>query len=164
MAFFRIKKIKGKEYLYLVENEWKRKTSRQKVINYIGRIYKFEKTSDSDFLSSKKIGNVENYVHSNSYENIIKDLVEFELSKLKTENNFSVNFQNKSVDIKRKPVAVQIKNGYFCGITLKNLISFQKENEELDGNRLARCFVESGIDIPHDLFIAIFNKMYPYKN
>ena len=30
MAFFRIKKIKGNEYVYLVENEWKKKSSRQK--------------------------------------------------------------------------------------------------------------------------------------
>ena len=43
-------------------------------------------------------------------------------------------------------------------------IAEPEEDEETDGKRLARCFIESGIDIPQELFIAIFNKMHPHKN
>ena len=164
MAFFRIKKIKGNEYLYLVENEWKRKTSRQKVTCYLGKIHRFEKANDADFLSFRKIENIELYVQSNSYEKTIKDLVEWEISQLKIGNDFSVDFENISATIKNKRAVVAIKNGFLCDMILKNLIKFQKEDEETDGKRLARCFIESGIDIPQELFIAIFNKMHPHKN
>jgi hypothetical protein len=36
MAFIRIKKIKGRAYLYLVQNIWKKNGSRQKVVKYLG--------------------------------------------------------------------------------------------------------------------------------
>jgi hypothetical protein len=35
--FIRIKKVKNKDYFYLVKNEWQDGTCRQKVIKYLGR-------------------------------------------------------------------------------------------------------------------------------
>jgi hypothetical protein len=52
--FFRIKKIKGKEYAYLVENEWKKNSSRQKVKQYIGRVYRLAQKNNLDFISFLK--------------------------------------------------------------------------------------------------------------
>ena len=49
MAFFRIKKIKGNEYAYRVENEWKKGTSVQKVKGYLGRVFRFEKSQQIEF-------------------------------------------------------------------------------------------------------------------
>ena len=109
MAFIRIKKIKGKEYAYIVENEWKRtaksvhvekikgfskfenkvvfkslqgvkpRGSRQKVKGYLGRVYRFNLKKDIHFLQFKKIENVEKYVIENDFKKIINDLIEWEL-------------------------------------------------------------------------------------
>ena len=62
MAFFRIKKIKGKEYTYLVENEWKRKGSRQKVKGYLGRIYRFDLKNKNSFIEFVKNDDLEKYI------------------------------------------------------------------------------------------------------
>ena len=60
MAFLRIKKVKGNEYAYLVENKWK-SGSRQKVKGYIGRVHRFDKKEDKDFLGFKGINNIDEY-------------------------------------------------------------------------------------------------------
>ena len=44
--FIRGKKIKGKEYAYLVKNEWQPWGSRQKVTKYLGKIHKPKKTKN----------------------------------------------------------------------------------------------------------------------
>src|SRR3989344_5881813 len=79
MAFFRIKKIKGKEYAYIVENEWKKKGSRQKVMGYLGRVYRFSLMNDVGFLEHLKIDNIENYVNNNDAFKIMSHLIEWEL-------------------------------------------------------------------------------------
>ena len=117
MTFFRTKKIKGKEYAYIVENEWKRiaksahvekikgfskfenkvvfkslqgvksRGSRQKVKRYLGRIYKFNIKNDADFLQFKKIESAENYVMENDFKKIIMDLIEWELFRHEIDKN-----------------------------------------------------------------------------
>ena len=78
MAFFRIKKIKGNEYVYLVENEWKKKSSRQKVKGYIGRAHRFSMKNDVNFLEHFKINDSSSYVDSNEQSKIMHDLIEWE--------------------------------------------------------------------------------------
>lgn len=157
--FFRIKKIKGKEYAYIVENEWKRNGSRQKVRGYVGRAYRFDLKSNSDFLQFKKIENFENYVHNNDFIEIINDLVEWELFKFGiSKENFSIDLNNMRVQKKSKDVALLINEGFMCSTTLKNLLEFKAENEETDGYRLARAFVEAGIKVPQEIFVALFAK------
>lgn len=54
-----------------------------------------------------------------------------------------------------------INNGYMCNLTLKNLFGFKAEDdEETDGYRLARAFVEAGIKVPQEIFVGIFGKLY----
>ena len=54
-----------------------------------------------------------------------------------------------------------INEGFMCNLTLRNLFDFKIENdEENDGYRLARAFVEAGIKVPQEIFIALFAKLY----
>ena len=50
--FIRIKKIKGKEYAYLVKNTWKKrkKSSRQTSSSYLGKVIKLKKTNNKSLL------------------------------------------------------------------------------------------------------------------
>ena len=54
-----------------------------------------------------------------------------------------------------------INDGYLCSLTLKNLLEFGPEgDEQQDGYRFARAFVEAGIKVPQGIFVALFGKLY----
>ena len=162
MTFFRIKKIKGKEYAYIVENEWHKKSSRQKVKGYIGRAYRFDLKNNADFLERLKIKDAHNYIENNSKSQIINDLVEWELFKFGiNKEEFSIDLSNIKIQKNNKSVALLINDGFMCNLTLKNLLEFKSEgDEQSDGYRLAKAFVEAGIKVPQDVFIGLFGKLY----
>ncbi len=162
MVFFRVKKIKGNDYAYLVENEWKRKSSKQKVKGYLGRGFKFNLVNDDSFSSFKKIGNMENYVKEKKQNEIIFDLIEWELFKNGVnKEEFQVDLSSHKVQKNKKDVVLLINDGFMCGLTLKNLFNFKPSGDEQDdGFLLARAFVETGIKIPQEIFIGLFGKLY----
>ena len=165
MSFFRIKKIKGKEYSYLVENEWKKKGSRQKVKGYLGRVYRFNLTNDIDFLKYVNIENFQDYIENNDENKIIKDLVEWELFKFEVDKeHFEIDLHKKIIQKNDKNVAFLINDGFMCWLTLKNLLDFKPEgDEQTDGYRFARAFVETGIKVPQEVFVGLFGKLYKPK-
>jgi hypothetical protein len=162
MTFFRIKKIKGKEYAYLVENEWNRKGSRQKVKGYIGRAYRFDLKSNVDFWEFLKIEDVQDYIEKNNKNKIINDLLEWELFKFGiSKDEFFIDLSDLKIQKNKKGVALFINDGFMCNLTLKNLLEFKAEGDEQnDGYRLARAFVEAGIKVPQDVFVSVFGKIY----
>ena len=162
MTFVRIKKIKGKEYAYIVENKWKSESSRQEVRGYLGRVYRFELKNLIDFLQFVKTENAEKYVNENDASKIIKDLIEWEFFKFDVDRQkFSVDLTNKIIQIHNKNTVLLINEGFMCNFTLKNLLEFEsKNNEENNGYRLARSFVEAGIRVPQEIFVGLFGKLY----
>lgn len=161
MVFFRIKKIKGKEYGYIVENEWKRKGSRQKVKGYIGRVYRLNLKNDISFHEFMKIQNIEEYTNNNQKNKIISDLIEWEFLKHDiNKEEFSMDLSNIKIQKNKKSVALMLNEGFMCSLTLKNLLEFRLEDEQTDGYRLARAFVEAGIKVPQEVFIGLFGKLY----
>ena len=162
MVFFRIKKIKGKEYAYIVENIWKRKGSRQKVKGYIGRVYRFDLNNNADFLKFVEAQNVDEYIGQSDIKKIINDLIEWEFFKFNIDKQqFCIELNDKKVQRNKKDIALLINDGFMCNLTLKNLFEFNIENDEdNDGYRFARAFVEAGIKVPQDIFIGLFSKLY----
>ena len=159
--FFRIKKIKGKEYAYVVENEWRRKGSRQRVKGYLGRVYRFNFKNNVDFLLFIKNKNLEEYMNNNDNKKIINDLVEWELHNHNiSKEEFLIDLNNAKIQKNKKNVALLINDGFMCSLTLKNLLEFKPEDEQTDGYRLARAFVEAGIKVPQEVFVGIFSKLY----
>ena len=159
MAFFRIKKIKGKEYAYFVENEWKRKSSRQKVKGYLGRVYRFDLVNNINFLEYYKIQNINEYIENNEKNKIINDLIEWELSRFEISKEvFLIDLSNIKVQKNKKNIVLLINDGFICGLTLKNLFEFKHEDDETDGYKFARAFVEAGIKVPQEVFVGLFGK------
>lgn len=160
--FFRIKKIKGKEYAYLVENSWGRKSSRQKVKGYMGRVYRFKVKNNVGFLDFLKTSSTEEYITNNDKNKIIKDLIEWELFKHDAgKGEFLIDFGTSRIEKGKKRAVLHINDGFMCSLTLKNLLEFKPErDEEADGYRLARAFVEAGIKIPNEVFVGLFSKLY----
>lgn len=159
--FFRIKKIKGREYAYVVENEWGRKGSRQRVKGYLGRVYRLSLSDNVDFLSFIKINALEDYISNNEKNKIINDLIEWELFRFDiNKEEFLIDLNNKKIQKNKKNVVLLINDGFMCNLTLKNLLDFKTEgDEQTDGYRLARAFVEAGIKVPQEVFVGIFSKL-----
>lgn len=161
MVFFRIKKIKGKEYVYRVENEWKGDTSSQKVKGYLGRSYKFITADNISFQDFCKISDLDRYLKENNIETIIKDLIKWELARHHVlKDDFLIDIDNKKIKKEGKDVVMIINQGFMCGTTLRNLLEFKTANEEQDGRRFARAFVEAGIQVPEEIFTGLFGKLY----
>lgn len=166
MTFFRVKKIKGKEYAYLVENEWKKKGSRQKVRGYLGRAYRLTQTNKTDFSEFINNNEIEKYVQDNESNKIIKDLIEWELLNFNVDRNeFSIDLTNRTLQKHKKNAVLVMNDGFMCGLTLNNLLEFKPEaDEDSDGYNFARTFVEAGIKVPQDVFIGLFAKLYKIDN
>ena len=162
MVFFRIKKIKGREYAYVVENKWLRKGSRQKVKDYIGKAYRFNLVNNINFLEYLKIEDIREYIENNNKNKIINDLIEWEFSKFGiSKEEFSIDLNNMKIQKNKKDVALLINDGFMCSLTLKNLLEFKPEgDEEIDGYRFARAFVEAGIKVPQNVFVGLFGKLF----
>lgn len=165
MAFFRIKTIKRKEYAYIVENTWKGKASRQKVKNYIGRAYRFDLKSSVDFAKFLDIDRLEDYVSNNEKNKIVNDLIEWEFHKFGiSKEEFSLDLINRKIQKNKRGIVLVINDGFMCSHTLKKMLDFKAEgDEETDGYRLARAFVEAGIKVPQEVFIGLFGKLYKVK-
>ncbi len=162
MSFIRIKRINGKEYAYLVENKWykrkvkgKGKGPRQKVSKYLGRVYKFNKTNNNDFLNFKNINDIEQYIKNNRKNEIIKDLVEWELFRHNVDKEeFYIDFSNKKIIKDEKEVSLRINEGFLNSYTLNRLFNLRAGNSYF----LAKCFVEAGIEIPKEVFVGVFGR------
>ena len=162
MGFIRIKKINGKEYAYLVENKWykrgfksKGKGSRQRVSRYLGKVYSFDKANEQGFLQYKDINEAQQYLVDNNSEEIIKDLIRWELHRHNIDiNEFNINFSNKKVMKRKKEVSLRINEGFLNSYTLRRLFNLREENSFY----LAKCFVEAGIDVPKEIFAGLFSE------
>ena len=158
MVFFRIKKIKGKEYAYIVANEWGKNGSRQKVKGYLGRVHRFDLKHNVEFFQFVKSESIDKYINENNENKMINDLIEWELFKFGVnKGKFALDFSNKKI---KKNIVIAINDGFLCNLTLKNLLEFKPEDEQNDGYRLARAFVEAGIKVPQEIFVGVFNKLY----
>ena len=166
MSFVRVKKIKGKEYAYLVENEWKRKGSRQKVKGYLGRAYRLSQANNTNFYEFINNKDIEKYVQGNDADKIIKDLIEWELINFNVDRNeFSIDLTNRTLQRHKKNAVLVMNEGFMCNHTISNLLDFRPEDNEGNGGyNFARTFVEAGISVPQDVFIGLFAKLYKIDN
>ncbi|MEK6983113.1 MAG: hypothetical protein AABX33_00940 [Nanoarchaeota archaeon] len=163
--FFRVKKIKGKEYAYIVENDWQSRGPRQKVKGYAGRVYRFIVGNNVNFSEYIKIENIQNYIEKNPKNRIIQDLVEWELFRFGiNKEEFLIDLNEIKLQRHRRNVVLLLNDGFMCNSTLKDLLYFKPEgDEQTDGYRLAKAFVDAGIKVPQEVFIGIFGKLYKSK-
>ena len=179
MSFIRKKKIKNREYAYIVENRWRKrvgkgskKGARQQVKGYLGRVFKLEPKKEIDFFSHFSIDSAEEYIKDNDKEAIIKDLLRFELikhgfeeaGKLLSNGSIlvdldSIGFYNAEGNDSKK-IVLELNEGFMCKETIESLVNLKiKENED-SGFKLASAFVEAGLKVPKEVFVGFFGKVY----
>jgi hypothetical protein len=173
--FIRIKKIKGLEYAYLVKSVWKDKTASQKVVSYLGKVYILSKTNTTSFetFCQQEKKDIENA----DLKTIIKTLMEWTLwqhsftkdpliqKKWLLENGKIVGDPEKlKITSGKKEITLKINEGYMNSFTIKELLNIQlsKKTEEQRhaATLLANAFVNAGIQVPQNIFIEVFQKVY----
>lgn len=151
MTFLRIKKIKGNEYGYVVKNTWTSKGPRQAVKQYLGRVYRFK--GEGDFAINLK-GNK---------QELLMELVKFELNKINKElAKEKIGFNREKLDFIKndKSCVLALNEGLMCSYTLARILGFKKTREiEQDSMVLAKYFIEAGLNVPKEAFIAYFERL-----
>lgn len=151
MSFLRVKKIKGNDYAYLVENQWTAKGPRQEVKKYLGRVYRFKGKGSYavDFCDGRK--------------EFLLELIRYELSKvsgsLKKEK---IEFDAKKMNFLKsnRSCVLGLNQGFMCDFTLGRILDFKKKGDiEVDSVKLAKFFVEAGFEVPQEYFIEYFQRL-----
>lgn len=165
MVFVRTKKIKEKEYAYLVENKWTKKGPRQKTKEYLGKVYSFSRVKDDEFYNFYKEYNLE----LRSKKEIIIDIIKLELFNhgfwkqdgIWTKNDCFIDLKKLNFfNSKNKPIAIKINDGYMCKQLISKLIKLKidirKEEIEKEGYLLAKLLVESGLKTSPEIFVRLY--------
>lgn len=159
MAFIRVKTIHDKPYAYLVENVSTENGPRQKVKQYLGRIYEASALGED----TKR-----DLVVGDSRKEFLRNLILREMPGFQA-NEDKFNFDNtvfcpKSFKIHRstksgsdKETILSLHGGYLSSFTLQRLLDFKKSKDvEKDARILAKHFLEAGLLVSQEEFISFY--------
>jgi len=160
MGFVRIKKIKGSEYGYLVENTWTSRGSRQKVKAYLGKIIKPTKAAELAAPALQEL----------SYADAVKAVAKWTLLQHGFQEGSASMLMHGTVlaDLgetkfinKSNPAVIAMQEGFLCDHTLKQALEFIPSGsaEEAIGKELANVLLEAGLSVPHEVFVQLFEKI-----
>lgn len=159
--FVRIKRIKGKKYAYLVENEWTSKGPRQKVTKYLGSVIE-PVEAEKDFSLGE---NPEETFAKKTFKELIEFAVELELGRRGFKKSDEV-FINEKIVVKfpeylvmkgAKNVVLKMNKGFFCRETTHALLNYDSSNDH-SGRVLAQLLISSGLPENEELFVELFAK------
>ncbi len=154
-------------YAYLAEIKQRRNHPKQKVIKYLGRVYKTERTAN----------NTPKILPSESFNEMILALIKKELENhdFKETAQKTVKKEDLEIDLGKltvtnaknsKQACIQLNQGMLCSYTLKNLLSYQPPKEDIKriGKHFAKTVVEAGIQASQPIIIEIFKKLQTIIN
>lgn len=159
MVYIRVKKINKYLYAYLVENISTTSGPRQKVKQYLGRVYELDKNKE-----------VEESFNGHSKEEILLNLIipELKVRGFKEKKGFWINkdlvFDVKNFTLRKttkaktsKDAILKLNEGYLCSFTLERILKFEKsKNVKKDAQILAKYFLEAGLQINQELFVSFY--------
>ena len=156
--FVRTKRVKGKEYAYLVRNVWTNKGPRQRVVDYLGTVVKPDKCSES--------APVNEILSSGTIPDIVAALVSRELENhgFKSEGkgwtlgDCTVHPKLGRIRRNGKHAALRLNEGFLCDSTLRALHKVMSK-EEIGGKELASAILEAGIGIESEGFVRLYERL-----
>tara|TARA_Y100000310_G_C20693001_1_gene823606 strand:- start:3987 stop:4472 length:486 start_codon:yes stop_codon:yes gene_type:complete len=156
MAYIRVKKIKDREYAYLVKTKWlkSKKQAKQSVSKYLGRVHSFEKDNELSFLEFVKNDEVSSYLKGKEKKQVIQDLINWEFERHSIKD---VKVNKESVVFGKNEVTLKLNEGFMNKHTLKELYGHRKDRSEEAGVDMAKKFVNAGIAIPSEVFVEVFS-------
>jgi len=159
--FIRVKKINGKDYAYLVSNEWTPNGSRQKVKDYFGAVQKHSQLYEKAALLEAKFE--ESLTELLRNELLNHGFAMSECRNLLTKEGIVVDLVCKNVrNNDRKPSVVKLNEGFLCEHTLKELFGMKLLKNDIKageaGAILANSLVAAGLKVSEELFVALFEQ------
>ena len=154
----RTKIISGKKYAYLVESIKTPSGPRQKVKQYIGRVFEFD---CSRSVSSNVQGKTAKLYLKNLVINYLLSLGFKEKDGILKKKKIYFNLDDfsllKKTSGKPKSTAIGLNEGYICTFTLSRILNFTKsKNVGSDARILAKYFVEAGFSLSKEQFIQFY--------
>jgi len=164
MGFVRVKRIKGHKYAYFVENTWTSAGPRQQSKKYLGKVVEFEPSSEGASKAWIK-EDFANYLEKSEFKAVILDMIKFEFNRrsfkedgdILAKDSMKIDLKNSKIIDGKKPIVIRLNEGFLCEFTLKNLLSYDGENDP-SGARLASFLVNAGLNVEEEVFIALFDK------
>jgi hypothetical protein len=153
--FVRVKKIKGRPYAYLVENEWTPWGSRQRVTKYLGKTHFLERLSKEatelpEGLSPAIMEALAQELKNNGFTKLNSRMIKDEII---------VDLQEKTIRQKNKKVVLGMNEGYLCDHTLHQLLGFKPlEKPDDSAKKLANFVLEAGLKLNDAQFVHIFEQ------
>jgi hypothetical protein len=148
MSYVRLKKINKDNYAYLVESIKTSQGPRQKVKQYLGRVYDYNSlnkpvivvngTSAKEILLSLIIPELISRGFKKVKESYVKDKIIF--SNLKFNKN----------------IVLKINKGYLCNYFIEQILNFDKRKSARD---LAKLFLSTGLEIDKESFVTFYQKL-----
>ncbi len=157
MAYIRIKKIQKQEYAYLVESVNTEKGPRQKVKQYLGKIYHFPLP---EFIPSPKNQNTKKEFLNALIRDHLKALNFFENEKKIIKENILFSLDKCSIQNSKsqKDAVLALHPGFLSNFTLQRILEFKKTADVgKDGYTLANYFQEAGLLITEKEFVQFYS-------
>jgi hypothetical protein len=158
--FVRVKRVKGRNYGYLVKNTWTKKGPRQKVIKYIGAVLQPDKTEGA-------LGRTNGFLQAGSAQDMITGLIARELlshgfseesAGWHVRDSVRVHPGRGVVLCKGRAAAIMMNEGFLCTPNISELRKLV-EGGAMGGLELANSLLEAGICIQKEEFVEFFMKL-----
>ncbi len=154
--FVRVKKIKGRPYAYLVENEWTPWGSRQKVTKYLGKTFALSRLSEG--LNELPKGLQPTILEAAAQE--LQNHGFLREGNILKQEDIIVDLQEKTVRHKGKKVVLGMNEGYLCDHTLQQLLTFTlEEKQDENAKKLANMVLEAGLKLSSEQFVHLFEQV-----
>lgn len=156
--FVRVKKIKDKEYAYLVENVWTDKGSRQKTKAYLGVVKQVDKNPSQAVVQWVAQGDRWGVVS----QMLCDELVAIGFIKasnsaiLENDQGVVVDLVRRKVYLDKKQVVVRLRGGFICSYTLDALKSAVVHNHKQYAHRLAKALLAVGLELDSSMYIDLY--------
>lgn len=159
--FVRLKKIKSKEYGYLVSNEWTKKGPRQKTQAYLGRVFLLGKIDEDKLklpanVNEMKFSELVNWMILHNLR-----LVGFEPREGKLwKGDLVYDDKEHEFFYRERKSCVKLNEGILCKHTIESLRDFEKTGENRrDIILFAETVVSAGIKLTKDVFVKLYTKL-----
>jgi len=154
--FVRVKKIKGRPYAYLVENEWTPWGSRQRVSKYLGKTQTLSRFSEglAELPAGLQPAIVEAVAQELSNHGFVRE------GNLLKQENVTVDLNEKTVRQNSKKIVLGLNEGYLCDHTLQQLLTFTpEERPDESAKKLASLVLEAGLKLSNEQFLHLYEQV-----
>jgi len=173
--YLKIKKIKGIEYAYLVNQTYnkRKKNTRQKNISYLGKVLQLQRVKNLTLSSQIKVP-LEEFIEQAPQREIFKALIKLELINhgfkiIGGENFVKDNLQvtggcmRFSDKMNNSKVCFEVNQGFLTSRSLDRLCTpLSQHTDDVEcANVFARRVRSEGLDPSEEVFILLFRKLRP---